>query len=307
MLSGPDVDLRREADEEARRLLYVGCTRARDLLVQAVPEKAQEGGLLKCPGSDACTLLKPAMPGTTSLSLSSDVSIPSTCQILKPEAQAAPLNQNEPESSWFRPGDPRPGALPAVVTPSEAPTVAAAGGAGAVSWKAEDYCSSLILVSGGDPKDLGSIYHAAVAWACSNPDVLKNERAVADLLSRPATPLAFDAEALRVSLKARFAWIASTWPCSEVCAEYPVFATLDNGQRVVGKIDLLIRTTDGLVVMDHKLAGTSDGKVEEIVATWAPQLALYATAITRVSGMPPVGMWLNLLPEGSAARVTGAV
>jgi hypothetical protein len=48
------------------------------------------------------------------------------------------------------------------------------------------------------------------------------------------------------------------------------------------------------VVMDHKLAGVSEGGVEEIVATWAPQLALYATAIARVSGKPPVGTWLNL-------------
>jgi len=146
-----------------------------------------------------------------------------------------------------------------------------------------------------------------VAWACSNPDVLENGRAIADLLSRQASPLAFDAEALCVSLKALFAWIASTWPCSEVCAEYPVSATLDNGYRVVGRIDLLIRTTDGLVLMDHKLAGNSSGKLQEIVATWAPQLALYATAISRVSGKPPVGTWLNLALEGSAVRLIGAV
>ena len=167
--------------------------------------------------------------------------------------------------------------------------------------------ASQILISGGDPKELGSIYHAMVAWACSNPDVLENERAIADFLSRQVPPLAFDAEALRVSLKALFAWIASTWPGSEVCAEYPVSATLDNGQRVVGRIDLLIRTTAGLVVMDHKLAGNTAGTLEEIVATWAPELALYATAITRVSGKPPVGIWLNLPLEGSAVRVTGAV
>ena len=51
------------------------------------------------------------------------------------------------------------------------------------------------------------------------------------------------------------------WPGSELCAEYPVSARLDNGQRVAGRIDLLISTADGLVVMDLKLAGNSDGKV----------------------------------------------
>jgi hypothetical protein len=55
------VDLRREADEEARRLLYVGLTRARDLLVQALPEKTPDGGLLESLGPGA-TLLTPSRP-----------------------------------------------------------------------------------------------------------------------------------------------------------------------------------------------------------------------------------------------------
>ena len=136
--------------------------------------------------------------------------------------------------------------------------------------------SSQILVSGGDPKELGSIYRAMVAWACSNPGILDNERAISDFLSRQASPPSFDPEALRISLKALFSWISSTWPGSDLCAEYPVSA---------------------------KLAGNSDGKVKEIVAAWAPQLALYATAIARVSGKPPVGTWLNLPLEGSALWV----
>ena len=59
--------------------------------------------------------------------------------------------------------------------------------------------------------------------------------------------------------------------------------------------------------MDHQLAGNGDRKVEEIVATWAPRLALYARAIARASGKPPVGTWLNLPLEGSAVRVIGDV
>ena len=59
--------------------------------------------------------------------------------------------------------------------------------------------------------------------------------------------------------------------------------------------------------MDHMLAGISDGKVEEIAATWAPQMALYSTAIARVSGKPPAGTRLNLPLEGSAVRVMSAV
>ena len=60
-------------------------------------------------------------------------------------------------------------------------------------------------------------------------------------------------------------------------------------------------------IMDHKLAGKNEGSLKEIAATWAPQLALYATAIARVSGKPPVGTWLNLPLEGRAVRVSDAV
>ena len=80
----------------------------------------------------------------------------------------------------------------------------------------------------------------------------------------------------------------------------------DTRQRVVGRIGLLIRTAYSLVVMDHKLAGKNDGSVKEIMATWAPQLGLYATAIARISGKPPEGTSLDLPLEGSAVRVMGA-
>jgi len=55
----------------ARKLLYVGLTRARDLLIQALPEKTPDGGLLESLGPGAATLLTPALPGMTSLTLPS--------------------------------------------------------------------------------------------------------------------------------------------------------------------------------------------------------------------------------------------
>jgi hypothetical protein len=110
--------------------------------------------------------------------------------------------RNRPRQSPGPRGGARSGVLPAVIAPSEAPTETAAAGAPSISWKAEEYCKSQILVSGGEAKVLGSIYHAMVAWACSNPEVLNNGRAIADFISRQASPHAFDPEALRVSIKA---------------------------------------------------------------------------------------------------------
>ncbi len=50
----------KEAREEARRLLYVGLTRGRNLLIQVLPEKTQEGGSVDSLGPGAATLLKGA-------------------------------------------------------------------------------------------------------------------------------------------------------------------------------------------------------------------------------------------------------
>src|SRR5271157_2383138 len=78
-------------------------------------------------------------------------------------------------------------------------------GGSALPLDSSGACQRLVLAyacqqdSIDDPKEIGSIAHAMVAWGCSNPDVLENERAIADLLSRQASPFAFDAEALRVS------------------------------------------------------------------------------------------------------------
>jgi ATP-dependent exoDNAse (exonuclease V) beta subunit len=93
------VELAKEADEEARRLLYVGLTRARDLLIQALPEKTPDGGLLESLGPEAATLLMLAVQGATSLTLPSGFSVPYACQTLKPEAQAVPSKQHERQLS----------------------------------------------------------------------------------------------------------------------------------------------------------------------------------------------------------------
>jgi ATP-dependent exoDNAse (exonuclease V) beta subunit len=81
--------------------------------------------------------------------------------------------------------------------------------------------------------------------------------------------------------------------------------TLSFHQRVVGRIDLLIQTTDSLVVVDHKLAGKSKGKEEEMVAGWAPKLEMYGTAIARAIGKPPAETCVNLPREGRVVRVRG--
>lgn len=304
--NGNDVaaGLQQEAEEETRRLLYVGFTRARELLVQALPEKAQTGGLLESLGPKAAALLKPRDPGVKSLSLPDGAVIPYACRLLEPADQIAPSRPGGPRLSWFSQGHAHKDALPAIITPSDIPTPKAVAGAAAVSYKVENYCASPIEVSGGSAKERGSIYHAIVAWNCSNPGIINDERAIAAFIARQSSSVAFDAEALRVSLKALFSWIASKWPGSEVCAEYPISARLDNGQRVVGRMDLVIQTADGLVVMDHKLAGRDDADLQEqIAASWAPQLSLYASAIARASGKPPKETWINLPLEGRAVRV----
>src|SRR5207244_12884146 len=82
------------------------------------------------------------------------------------------------------------------------------------------------------------------------------------------------------------AWISERWGKVTPFAEYPVQSVLDSGQTLNGRIDLLLQTSDGWVLIDHK---SSPGRSENW-DSWAKehgsQLAAYGRAVEKASGRP---------------------
>jgi ATP-dependent helicase/nuclease subunit A len=66
-------------------------------------------------------------------------------------------------------------------------------------------------------------------------------------------------------------------------------------QIVRGRLDVLIPTDKGPVLVDYKTDHVWDEKLEQRVAQYRMQLHLYGEALKQVTGRQPVGAWLVFL------------
>jgi ATP-dependent exoDNAse (exonuclease V) beta subunit len=84
-----------------------------------------------------------------------------------------------------------------------------------------------------------------------------------------------------------------------------VYACTPVADRLLeGYVDLLYRGPDGLVVVDHKTAATSDpDELDRRVAGYRLQGAAYALAVGQATGEPVVRVtFLFLTPDGAVER-----
>jgi ATP-dependent exoDNAse (exonuclease V) beta subunit len=75
-------------------------------------------------------------------------------------------------------------------------------------------------------------------------------------------------------------------------AEVPVECRLPNGQMLAGRIDLLLRTPAGFVLIDHKASARPRTEWGTVVNEYGGQLAAYAAAIELAGGAPVLERWL---------------
>lgn len=86
-------------------------------------------------------------------------------------------------------------------------------------------------------------------------------------------------------------------------AEYPVQQLLTSGQVLNGRIDLLLDTKDGWVLIDHKSNPSPEAQWQRLAEEHAGQLDAYARAIEAASGRPVKEAWLFLPTAAGAVRV----
>lgn len=94
-------------------------------------------------------------------------------------------------------------------------------------------------------------------------------------------------------------WIDTRWPKATAHAEIPVENLLPSGQILSGRIDLLLETDDGWVLIDHKSSQAGQERWELLVEKHGPQLMSYHNALERSSNKPVKETWLFLPISGS--------
>jgi len=262
---------------EERRLLYVGCTRARDLLIISHPDK-------NVPGTPGYNCLGPVgMPLFTA---------PPQISVFTP-ADASRMQGGSAAATgirWFdRSGKPETYS-PAAILPSAHDEAA---GPSMVSVKRlETYAPVLPAVAWAEIREAGIKYHNAFAFFANNPEYTGPEKFPADM---------------RKSILAAVSLIEGIFPDCILHTEVPVNADAGNGQYIAARIDLLVETAEGFHIVDHKLLTGAEKEPAPPVSAYASQLSLYSRAITTKGNKPVLGLWLHFPQRGELVEFTPAL
>ncbi len=282
---GPEgrMALTRE-EQEAKRLLYVSLTRARDGLILT-----SEGGTGSGPWMD--TLRAPWMlPTEDRLQLPDGSSIPSRHRVL--EAQDAAAGHPPYQPTWTAAERSAGARLPLRRSPSGCPPLPGAR-LGMVITLGE----RLPVTGECDPATLGSALHAVIATRALGQDA--TARVLGDHgVERMITPEAADDCADRLFRKLEEHFAPCRWH-----VEYPVSHTGADGQITAGWIDLLLECDEGFVLIDHKASPRSRDEWESIALAYSGQLAAYREGIQRATGRPVLGQWIHFALSGGLVEV----
>jgi len=287
------------AEAEARRLLYVSMTRPREILVLALKDKAKSHAWLD--GLGAPWLLQ-GDAAATELPLPEGGAVPCQTWLLDgPAPQAAAPAEGAGPLHW--PADlPAAEHAPLFFNPS-----AVAPGAGRVLEQVpvgERIPVAAQGVQGVDWGVLGSAIHACLAASFTDAaGAWLSEPAVARVLEGFQVGAQVEAAAILRQIRAFHAWVGQRWPGCTARAEVPVQALLPSGQVLNGRIDLLLQTPQGFILIDHKSSPHPSEQWAELAGRYQGQLAAYADAVERVAGRPVMEQWLWLAVGGGAVRV----
>lgn len=297
---GKAVELR--AREESVRLLYVGMTRARDYLVMVQPENKRLAWLDDLIVGDASAHVtlptehgNPVMVG--------GIAHPCRFQVL---AAAEPEERPVTQLFLARPRDVA-ARRPLHIRPSDA----VGAERFAISGRIE--LGARVPLSGeADMQRVGQALHAIIACDDKHADPgVRLQRAQAIFERWGVRQLL--AEDCLAAADRLWSMLDERFRPTRVRREVPVHAYVGD-QLVRGVIDLLLETSEGFVIIDHKSFPGSLEKAEQRALGHAAQLRVYAQAIEAATArscaamlihMPILGRLLLLSATERAERMSG--
>lgn len=309
-LQGADVaatvdPILRRASDEARRLLYVSMTRARDLLVFAVPDKADEFPWFET--LDAPWLKFDELPNDARLSLPEGHGEIPVALLNQDPSICPPLSDADKfEGLWWVSGySGGRSLLPAKCAPSTlsavspAPTFSKQNAAPA--FQLENYGNRFGITDSPAMDVLGNALHACIAFDWINPDLADRRTRISEILALWGMAAHVDSDAVMSGVDAFRAWCYSRWQIRRALVEYPFARTLANGQRLSGRLDLLLDTDDGWVIVDHKSNPSPRDKLAALATEYLPQLNAYAETINALGDQRPISLAINFFVGQSMA------
>jgi ATP-dependent helicase/nuclease subunit A len=155
---------------------------------------------------------------------------------------------------------------------------------------------------------LGDAVHAFFAADVDGLTLESRVQRARRLLSSASLLGAVRAEALVEASERLTAFVKDRWPGAvwrrEVAVD-AVVSTAAGDRRIVGTIDLLLETSEGLVIVDHKtFPGRVEGAWRAKVVEFLPQFAAYAAALRTTRARPVRSGWVHLPAGGAMVQVS---
>lgn len=256
------ADRQPAAEAEARNLIYVALTRARDRLVIEWPEKALDKD------ATCLTLLAQAGVSLGAGLIVAGVEFPARIwrdpagDGLNPVAAAAqPL---------LRFGGPAPAPIPARTTPwRRRPSTLTEGPALLVPPQVIPLGPAHAAGRAQPATDRGTAWHRAFRVMASRPDLASSLPAATGLDAGTLDAITAQVSALKN-------WLAREgYP--DLHLEVPIHVTHPNGSETLGILDAVAMGPGRMLVIDHKTGPAPDPRAR--FATYWPQLAAYADAL----------------------------
>ncbi|MBI3852565.1 MAG: UvrD-helicase domain-containing protein [Verrucomicrobia bacterium] len=279
----------RKAVEEELRLLYVGLTRARDLLV-LVREKDQPAPWLEGlqaqwlqPGRDQLVL-----PDKTTLSLQ-------TLQ-LTPPAEIASAKMDS-TYAWFpAPLTPTP-KLSARLTPSRQSQLL-----GSRIGRIIEIGPRLPFSGALEEADLGDALHAIFAAEFVNPGHARRLETIQRILLGYELSDHLKGEDVLQTVDQFRASLEQQFHPKQVLVEIPIATTNESDQRIEGFIDMLVETSNGWILIDHKSFPGKRSEWPTEAVSYSGQLALYREALKKLK-LPVASVWIHFAVGGGFVEV----
>jgi ATP-dependent exoDNAse (exonuclease V) beta subunit len=279
------------AAREELRLLYVGFTRGRDLLI-LVARTAQRNSwldLLKAPW------LKP-LTGNGELidGLLGSGKVPFRTRILRPPGQAA-LPDAMPTYRWFPTPVPHTNKLPAITTPSKQPALATAKVVQTINLG-----NRLPITGTVEEEHVGNALHAILAAEFVNPNYSARLRVIERILQAQGLAQNISVQDVVEMINRFSSKIQNLFAPTSILVETPFRQFNSEGQQTVGYIDLLLETGDDLVIIDHKsfMGGSADWPTKAL--SYSGQLAAYSCARRD---LPIASTWIHFAAAGGLVQV----
>lgn len=316
----PTIQSRRNVqNEEEKRLLYVGMTRARDYLVLPTLEyysktdkqyKSVESQWLNAVHAPALWL-----PDVSAFAWNGHTAQLRRKMHQQQESQAMPQKQTSAYRYWNA-YEGKQDYAPFTVNPSHlsdaAVDILKAQLAGKTVTVTPETISTNTLSlraafhhwSDDTVRRFGDAIHA---FFCADDAAYSSEQrlAMADaLLARHGAEFSECAEWLVQASLSLHQWIDSRHPKAIIHREMPIQAVWQ-GYCITGTVDMVLETDAGLVLIDHKSFGSNEAEWSARIEKegYHYQLELYKHALASAFGKPVVGAYLHLPTAGSVVEV----